>query len=67
MISNKDDVTEDNKGSANTIVNLSLSNRSKEIVKGIVINTKTNSVIVVLNHDYKKVIVSPIYKDWNKT
>ena len=67
MISNKDDVTEDIKNSANTMIHLSLSNRSKEIVKDIAINTKTNSVIVVLNHDCKKVVVSHIYKDWNKT
>jgi hypothetical protein len=67
LSSNKNDVREDNKDCANNIVNLSLSNRSKEIVRGISINTKTNSVIALLNHDCKKAIVSHIYKDWNKT
>ncbi|HZI70844.1 MAG TPA: hypothetical protein VFD60_06750, partial [Nitrososphaeraceae archaeon] len=68
MSSNKSYPTEDNKDNANPIVNLSLSDRSKEIMKDIAINTKTNSVRVTLNHDCKKTIVSPIYyQDWIKT
>jgi hypothetical protein len=39
----------------------------KEVIEDIVVNKKTNTITVILNHGYKKKIVSVISPNWNKT
>ena len=68
MCSNYHNVKGEDKASDHNL-QLSLSDKTKEkgIIEDIIINTKTKSVKVALNHGCKQTIISPIYQDWIKT